>query len=45
VRTPKFHKIWTEQCEATQKIRLRYGPQAAFDYVVAGQEEPFGMLS
>jgi hypothetical protein len=35
VRTCKFHKIWTEQCEATQNIRLRYGPQAAFDYVVA----------
>jgi hypothetical protein len=28
------HKIWTEQCEAAQDIRLRYGPQAAFDYVV-----------
>jgi hypothetical protein len=35
VRTREFHKIWTEQCEATQDIRLRYGPQAAFDYVVA----------
>jgi len=35
VRTREFHKIWTEQCEATQDIKLRYGPQAAFDYVVA----------
>ena len=31
----EFHKIWTEQCEVAQDIRLRYGPQAAFDYVVA----------
>ena len=31
----EFHKIWTEQCEVAQDIRLRYGPQAAFDYVIA----------
>jgi hypothetical protein len=31
----EFHKVWMEQCEATGDIRLRYGPQAAFDYVVA----------
>ena len=35
VSTREFHKIWTEQCEAAHDIRLRYGPQAAFDYVVA----------
>ena len=35
VSTREFHKIWTEQCEAARDIRLRYGPQAAFDYVVA----------
>ena len=33
--TREFHKIWTEQCEVAQDIRLRYAPQAAFDYVVA----------
>ena len=33
--TREFHKIWTEQCEVAQDIRLRYGPQAAFDYVIA----------
>ena len=31
----EFHKVWMEQCEAAGDIRLRYGPQAAFDYVVA----------
>lgn len=31
----KMHEIWKEQCEAAQDIKLRYGLQAAFDYVVA----------
>ena len=35
VSTHEFCKIWREQCEVAQDIRLRYGPQAAFDYVVA----------
>ena len=35
LRTREFHKIWTEQCEAAQDIRLRYGPRTAFDHVVA----------
>ena len=30
----EFHKVWMEQCEAAENIKLRYGPQAAFDYVV-----------
>ena len=30
----KMHEIWKEQCEAAQDIKLRYGLQAAFDYVV-----------
>ena len=30
-----MHKIWIEQCEAAEAIRLRYGVKAAFDYVVA----------
>ena len=31
----EFHKLWMEQCEAAGDIRRRYGPKAAFDYVVA----------
>ena len=31
----KMHEIWTEQCDAAQNIKLRYGLKAAFDYVVA----------
>jgi hypothetical protein len=31
----KFHEIWIEQCEAAEGIKLRYGVQAAFDYLVA----------
>ena len=30
----KMHEIWKEQCEAAQDIKLRYGLQAALDYVV-----------
>ena len=30
----KAHKIWIEQCEATQTIKVRFGLTAAFDYVV-----------
>jgi hypothetical protein len=29
------HQIWIEQCEAARSIKLRYGVEAAFDYVVA----------
>ena len=32
VRKP--HKIWIEQCEATQTIKARFGLTAAFDYLV-----------
>jgi hypothetical protein len=31
----KMHEIWNKQCEAAQDIKLRYGLQAAFDYVVS----------
>ena len=34
MRNREFHKVWMEQCEAAADIRLRYGPKAAFDYVV-----------
>lgn len=30
----KMHQVWKEQCEAARDIKLRYGLQAAFDYVV-----------
>jgi hypothetical protein len=30
----KAHKIWVEQCEAAQTIKVRFGLTAAFDYVV-----------
>jgi hypothetical protein len=30
----EFHKIWIEQCEATEGIRDRYGLQRALDYLV-----------
>ena len=28
------HKIWIEQCAATQTVRARFGLKAAFDYIV-----------
>ena len=31
----KFHEIWIAQCEAARDIKIRFGLQAAFDYVVA----------
>lgn len=30
----RFHEIWIDQCEAAETIRLRYGVESAFDYVV-----------
>jgi hypothetical protein len=35
MNTRKFHKIWIEQCDAAQELKLRYGLKAAFDYIVA----------
>jgi hypothetical protein len=34
MRSRKFNEIWIEQCKAAEKIKLCYGPRAAFDYVV-----------
>jgi hypothetical protein len=34
MNSSKAHKIWIEQCEATQTIRTRFGLKAAFDYIV-----------
>jgi hypothetical protein len=30
----QFHKIWIEQCEATEGIREHFGPQNALDYLI-----------
>ena len=35
MNTRKFREIWVEQCDATHEIQLRYGVNAAFDYLVA----------
>ena len=35
MNTRKFHEIWIEQCDAAEAIKLRYGVEAAFDYLVA----------
>ena len=35
MRNRKWHKIWMEQCDAAETIKLRYGLKAAFDYVIA----------
>jgi hypothetical protein len=35
LNTRKFHEIWIEQCDAAERIKLRYGLKAAFDYLVA----------
>ena len=35
MNTRKFHEIWIGQCDATDEIKLRYGVEAAFDYLVA----------
>jgi hypothetical protein len=35
LNTREFHKIWTEQCDAAEEIKRRYGLKAAFDYLVA----------
>ena len=33
------HKIWMEQCQATEKIQAEYGTQRALDYLV-GEKFP-----
>ena len=30
----QFHKIWIEQCEATEDIRYRFGMKNALDYLI-----------
>ena len=30
----RLHKIWIDQCDAARTIRIHYGADAAFDYLV-----------
>ncbi|MDE0335509.1 MAG: hypothetical protein OXI64_11165 [Defluviicoccus sp.] len=30
----RWHDIWIDQCDAAETIRIRYGVESAFDYVV-----------
>jgi len=30
----EFHKIWIEQCAATEAIRERFGLESALDYLI-----------
>ena len=30
----RWHEIWMEQCETAEAIRVRYGVESAFDYMV-----------
>jgi len=32
--SPSFHKIWIEQCSATEDIRQRFGLETALDYLI-----------
>ena len=34
MNTRTAHDVWTEQCEAAQRIRVRFGLRAAFDDLV-----------
>jgi len=41
----QFHKIWIEQCEATEGIRERFGLQNALDYLIGEKLFYFVQLS
>ena len=30
----RFEKIWVSQCKATKRIRRRFGPKSALDYLI-----------
>jgi hypothetical protein len=40
--TTEFHKIWIEQCAATEDIRDNFGPHDALDYLIG--EKLFSFL-
>jgi hypothetical protein len=41
----EFHKIWIDQCDATQDIRERFGLQDALDYLIGEKLFTFLMAS
>ncbi|HLJ25440.1 MAG TPA: hypothetical protein VKY85_01900 [Candidatus Angelobacter sp.] len=41
----EFHKIWVEQCEATEDIRQQYGLNSALDYLIGEKLFTFVMAS
>jgi hypothetical protein len=40
--TTEFHKIWIDQCAATEDIRDNFGPHSALDYLIG--EKLFSFL-
>jgi hypothetical protein len=41
----EFHKIWIDQCAATESIRDRFGPEDALDYLIGEKLFTFLMAS
>ena len=41
----EFHKIWIEQCEATEGIRDHFGLENALDYLIGEKLFTFLMAS
>jgi hypothetical protein len=41
----EFHKIWIEQCAATEGIRERFGWESALDYLIGEKIFSFVMAS
>jgi hypothetical protein len=41
----EFHKIWIEQCAATEAIRERFGLESALDYLIGEKIFSFVMAS
>jgi hypothetical protein len=39
--TTEFHKIWIDQCAATEDIRVNFGPHSALDYLIGEKLFPF----
>jgi hypothetical protein len=41
----EFHKIWIDQCAATEDIRESFGPEKALDYLIGEKLFTFLMAS
>ena len=41
----EFHKIWIEQCAATEEIRERFGLENALDYLIGEKIFSFVMAA